>query len=376
MPASALSWRALKPTYVTSFTDVGYIAALKQLFDASTYADGSTRTGTSTAWSTTSKDSGNSLVLTAPSNPLGLIAHFVPASLGTSLPMSFGEGRASNTAGKVYGTIVLNPGTYASNTETPWGASARCFGYCHMSPMHLPSTNPTSTELNAAGINTTNFSSIEIHAWESSDAIVIHVYTSKEICAVYVLGGWLAPDASSSDSSDAETDGVLYGIITSGNCGTRSSVLNELFYLYGQETLPATITSVGYFPFTSNSVTASSLTITSTNCVAYPHCGIFLPGSSSVTEVERQGAFRFYSVDEAQNNSYPGTLQLKTLSNKFVKMPMYFQTSTKLVGRAREMWMYKRSINGITVRSSDGQDIGYVVSFNKSDKSDSFLLGI
>lgn len=368
MPASTLSWKALPTIKVETLSDVGYIAALKTLFDSAKYADGSTRTGTSTAWTTTTLGDG-SLRCTAPSNPLGLIAHFVPASLGASLPKSFGEATASATTGKVYGTIVLNPGTYASNTATPWGASARCFGYCHMAPMWTatPSNNPSSTVINGANIN--GFTSMEVRAWETKDAIVIHVWPNTGYGVIYVLGGWLAPDSSASDAENAESDGVLYGIMTSGN-GSFIPHNYPNFYNWSHDTL----NYGGYSTVASFMCNVVDTSLTSAQIAIHPHCGVFSPGSSSVIQVNRMGAFRVGA-----------TTSFVTPSQKLIKIPILFSSSTNFMGRAREMFMFEKSINGLVLRSggSGGTDQGYIVSLSNSGTTmaspgsgDAFVLAI
>lgn len=367
---SALAWKALPTVNVATMSDVGYIAALKNLFDQPNYADGTARTGSPTAW-TTSTLSDGSLKCTAPSNPLGLIAHFIPASLTANNPKSFGEPQPATTTGKVLGTIVLNPGTYTSNNANTWGASSRCFGYCQMAPLNITAQNPTSSNLSTGLIST--YTSIAIRAWESADAVVIHVMPSTGVGAIYVLGGWIAPDISASESADAETDGVLYGIMTSGNSGSYLNNFNLTFYTYNYDVSPW-INGTGTYAFTTNGWNNA---ITSIARVVHPHCGVFQPGTSNVVEINRMGSFKIAGSDVYGAN-YILPQQFVTISQKFIKIPLYFQSSTNFIGRAREMWMFRRSVNGLVLRSggSGGQDKGHIVSFSNTASGDAFLLSV
>lgn len=390
---SALSWKPLKSVNVTTMSDVGYITALKSLFDATTYADGSSRSGSPTAW-TTSTLSDGSLKLTATSHPLGLIAHFVPASLAGSFPKSFGE-TIYGTAGKVLGTIVLNPGSYDSATPaTPWGASARCFGYCHMSPVKITPTGtatlnqyavvPTDAEINTSGISAGNFTSLKIKAWESADALVIQVSANTDRASVYVLGGWLAPVEAIAEPADSETDGVLYGIITSGNNvaannGTIYSAIqywNSQFTSFGVDnaTLPSTAYNYNdYTSFMHNSLYRASGYTTNMRLV-HPHCGVFMPGTTSVIIANKQGGIRTTSNADFNRAGFsyvqygPDATRLNTSSGNLIKMPLLFQSPDYFLGRAREMFAYPCSYPvaerpNFSVRFNDGEE-GAVLVFN------------
>lgn len=381
MPTSALSWKSLPSVTVTTMTGAGYIAGLKQVFDSVTYADGSQRMS-GTKWTTSTQAVDGSLVLTAPNNPHGLIAHFVNNNFCANKPKSFSETRTNTGSGKVLGTIVLNPGTYASNTATPWGTTAngkavRCFGYCHMSPVYIASQTPTSSDLSNGGLGeNTEITSVKVQAWESVDAIVIHVTTFKGTTvgrtAIYVLGGWLAPDITAEGPEDAESDGVLYGVMTSGNCATWSYTRNEFIYYFSLDVSPwnyqaCTFTGNIYNPPTG---------ITTAQRLIYPHCGVFLPGTSNVIEVNRMGCYKPAGLERSAN--YLKSTKYTTISSKIPKYPMYFQSSDNFMGRAREMWMFGRSKHGLVLKSGgpSGQLKGHIISFNSVTAWDAFILSV
>lgn len=367
---SALAWKALPTVNLSAISSAGYVAALNTLFSSTNYADGTARTS-ATAWTPTLLSDGT-LKCTAPGNSLGLIAHIGEASALSTLPRSFGES-ATNNGGKVLGTIVLNPGTYnPSNLTAPWGSTARCFGYCYMSPMYVVDMNRalSSTYMNASGFGANSaVTAVQVRAWESADAIVIHAQPNAGGSgtagsgALYILGGWLAPDVSASGTEDAETDEILYGIVTSGHGAAWVNSYNSNFYNISFDTANYS----GMQQVTALMMNNPDTTLTNLQKVYMPHCGVFVPGTSQIVEVNRMGTFR------------PGvTSQLVTPSQKFVRMPIYFSSSDKFMGRAREMWMFRRSLNGLVLRSggSGGVDRGHIISFNNTGVCDSFILSV
>lgn len=355
MPPNALTWKALSPvTVATPLTEGNFLTALKALFDQSKYADGSTRTGTTTAWTTEALTDG-SFKCMAPggSHPLGLILHFAVGTGNTSLPKSFSE---LISAGSVYGTLVLNPGTYSANTATPWGTTAntapvRCFGYCQMSPY--------DSTFNAI----TALTSVSIRMWESADAVVIHTWSNGTTGTLSVLGGWMVPDVSATGAGDAESDGVIYGIATSGMAGGPTT--NSAFHANTGDinaAFPTAVTAANV-AFLNNNTTGTASTKAR---ASVPHCGVFVPGTAEVAFINRFGGFNSSSI------------QLASISRKLVKMPIQFTSLNNYVGRAREIWAFPKALNGLTLRTggSGGADKAYVVSFSNSGTTDSILLSI
>lgn len=352
----ALSWKALPPVSVTTLTETGYLTALKALFDSAIYLDGSTRTGSGTEWTTETLGDG-SLKCIAPggAHSLGLTLHFAIGTGNTSLPKSFSE---TISAGNVYGTIVLNPGTYAANTATPWGASARCFGYCQMSP----GTGTTD----AAILGVSSLSTITIRAWESADAVVLHTWSNSTTGTLSILGGWIEPDAAATGAGDAESDGVIYGIATSGigPVGPSATAIGS-FHAYTGDANAAFSASVSAanVSFLNNN---TSGTASGKSRALYPHCGVFVPGTANVIGINRFAGFS------------TATVQLATISRKLVKLPMQFVSTNNYIGRSREIWAFPKAINGLMLRTggSGGADKAHVVTFTNTSTSDALLLGI
>lgn len=353
MPPNPLSWKALNSVTVTTpLTESNFLTALKSLFDQAKYSDGSQRAGSGSEWVATTLADG-SLKCTAPggAHPLGLTLHFAVGTGNTNLPKAFTELISTNS---VYGTIVLNPGTYAANTANPWGTTAggnpvRCFGYCQMSPY------------DAALNGISSLTSVSIKMWESADAVIIHTWSNGTTGTLSILGGWIVPDVSATGTGDAESDGVIYGIATSGMAGGPAT--NASFHTNTGDANSSGFVTAANVAFLNNNTTGTASTKARANV---PHCGVFTPGTSEVIGINRFAGF----------NS--PTMQLASISRKLVKMPMQFTSLNNYIGVSREIWVFTKSLNGLILRTggSGGADKAYVVSFSNTTTADSILLGI
>lgn len=373
MPLSALTWKALRPVNDTwnaaaaysSSSDAGtlegiFITAIEQLFaSGKTYLDGTNRIpGQGIAW-TTSRLSDNSLTIrpVTTSGKIPQLVHMTGLYAGgavsglPSLPYSFLEGNYP-TRGKVVSTLVLNPGSFAGNTSTPFGSTSNGSAVRHMGYYVCSPCDTTAGNNNTNGLLTYNIRNLNFRAWESQDAILIHIFCPQTSNGSFLLyGGWMAPDPNTAGPNDAESDGIIYGIATSGNGVTSaynsySSLLS--FHSGGNFFTHAVTPTAGTTPF------------------IWPHTAVFSPGTSTVLTVNRMGT---YSAT---------TPPLVTLSNKVVKMPIYFYSSNNFIGRAREMWMFQDTINGFVLRSggSGGIDKAWVASGHNTVAYDSLLLSI
>jgi hypothetical protein len=267
-----------------------------------------------------------------------------------SLPYAFGETNAPSY-GKVVSSLVLNPGSYAGNTSTPFGASARLSGYYVCSPVDTTGLGGASTNTGLVNYGTnSNYNSaprsLAFRAWESQDAVLIHIFCPEVgFGSLLLYGGWLKPDPSVATASDAESDGLIYGVSSSGNMGYAGAKALDIHN--GGGFLSNTSDSTRSWPF------------------AQSHTGILVPG----------GGFSTLSRVGAYGSSLP---TLVTSSQKLIKFPMYFVTNSAFIGMAREMWMFRESVNGLVLRSggSGGTDVGWIASAHNSTASDAILLSI
>jgi hypothetical protein len=356
MPISPLTWKALTPVTLSSLTEAGYISALKSAFDSTTYKDGTARNPNAesgVAWKATSL-SGGSIKCTpvAKDGYLKQLIHFVQATGNTSLTTAFGE---AITGGRVYANLVLNPSdTYTANVSDPFGTT---FNDSPVRQIKYFQVSPDIGETNTTGLHSsTGVKYCRLSIWESQDALIIHTWFSTNadgssaVGYLNVYGGWIAPDISAGGAADAESDGLLYGIATSG-C-TNTDVSTDSAYYYHNST--------------SNFLNHNSATATATAARKNARCVVFEPGSSNLWILSRMGRF----------NS--ATQNFTTKSKKLAKIPIYFDTTDYFVGRAREIWAYRRVMNGLVMRSggSGGLDIAYLVSPSDTLATDSLIIAM
>jgi hypothetical protein len=337
-------------------TEAGYITALKQAFDSVAYIDGTSRdpnSNTGVAWKATSlADSSIKCTPVASASRLTQLVHFAPATGNGSLTTAFGE---AITAGRVYANLVINPGaTYTPNILNPFVATSNDLPVRQIKYFQV---SPDIGETGTTGLHSTSgVKYCQLRVWESQDALVIHTWFSSNadgtsgIGYINIYGGWIAPDISAGGGSDAESDGLLYGVSTSG-CFSTDLTLDAALYYHNSKT---------------NFLNHNSTTVTATAARKNARCVVFNPGTSEAWNLTRVG------------NIDTGTMQFSTKSRKLVKMPLYFCTTSYFVGRAREIWSYKRVTNGITLRSggSGGLDIAWLVSPSYATASDAIILAM
>jgi hypothetical protein len=351
MPIDTLTWKML-PVWSNAdssliTTGAGLISAIKSALEQSTYVDGSARVpGSGVAWTATTLADG-SLKCTPVSNAHNMLVHFVAqAQTGASMPMAFGETRGTGGE-RVYATMALNPGAYSlATTATPWGsgASTRVFGYAIASPCY----NTLTYGMNYSSVNTVS----NIRIYESKDALLVMLganlrYASNNGSVVtsvipLMFGGFIAP--LTSDASDAESDGLIYGMTTHGGIGPEG----------------ATYTSFAHSFYTNPGFLGHSSNILASGVAAGTKAGVFIPGTSSVRTFNISARF---------------TAGLTTFSNKIVKMPIYIGNSTNIFGRVREAYVYKTGLVGTLLRS-EGQDRGFIVGMSPTNMTDAVLLGV
>jgi hypothetical protein len=354
MPNSALTWKALNAVTLSNLTESGYIAAVKSALDSTAYKNGNARTpGSGVAWTATSLgDSSIKCVPVANVSRLSQLVHFAPATGNGSFPIAFGE---AITGSRVYANLVLNPsGTYTGNNANPFGttnnsADVRQVKYFQVSP--------DIGETAGLGLNTsTGVKYCQLRIWESQDALIVHTWFSSNVNGtsavgfINIYGGWIEPDISAGGSSDAETDGLLYGIATSG-CYSVDLALDSALYYHNSAT---------------NFLNYNTAAATTTAARKNARCVVFEPNSSNLWQLTRAGR-----IDTA-------TQQFSTKSKKLAKIPIYFSSSDYFVGRAREIWAYRRVMNGLTLRSggSGGTDVAWLISNSNVNACDSLILAM
>jgi hypothetical protein len=359
--APALNWKQL-PTYVPASvidTGAGLLAAIKSILDSTTYIDGSSRTpGSGIAWQAASLADGSLKCTPGFANAFGQIVHLAKFSdTSASSVFSFGETRPTGGE-RVFANHILNPSaTYtAGGGATPFGTTGtntlptRYFGYTPISPGYNMTTYGMNSLTGGAG----KYQWVEqIRIFESQDAFLVHFWSSLSFGAssypcgmMHLFGGFMAPVTA--DAGDAESDGILYGIVTSGQGDTANATTYAAYNNY----------------FLANSTTSF---MTHNAGVMKSHAGVFVPGTSTIRTMDK--------FPKMNLTAGAGAMSLTTFSNKLAKMPLYAVGENGFIGRYREMTIFKQGLMGALLRSG-GVDRGYLFGAHITSVADCILLSM
>ena len=321
MSLSPLAWRYVGAQAFASATVASALDALFTLGASATYADGTTRTvGSGSAWTWSRYQNAGTTeacYATPPATTLGLRVILAgAASLPSPSPtMAAPDAAAINV---LMGNVVKNAGSFASwNAASPF-TSGQTFGYWRV----------WST---AAGVGT-------VRLYEGTEAVLVLIETASATAYGAILGAIL--DSESTDTvSDSESDGKLYGIITSGTTANISGTI----YTTAQ--------------FLNHSTSAS-----------FHHAGIFTPGGSTLLTMNLR-------IEASASMTTTG---LKTRSGRFVRAPLDYRSTAGApndvaLGRLREISMFSDGKTG-TKLTSGGTTIGYLVGGSSSTDVDVVFL--
>ena len=321
MSLSPLAWRYVGAQAFASATVASALDALFTLGGAATYADGTTRTvGSGSAWTWSRYQNAGTTeacYATPPTATLGLRVILAgAASLPSPSPTMAAPDAAAINVLNV--NVVKNAGSFASwNAASPF-TSGQTFGYWRV----------WST---AAGVGT-------VRLYEGTEAVLVLIETASATAYGAILGAIL--DSESTDVTlDSESDGKLYGIITSG---TQSNISGTI-YTTAQ--------------FLNHSSSAS-----------FHHAGIFTPGGSTLLTMNLR-------IEASASMTTTG---LKTRSGRFVRAPLDYRSTSAApndvaLGRLREISMFSDGKTA-TKLTSGGTTIGYLVGGSSSTDVDVVIL--
>lgn len=313
MSLSPLAWRYVGAQAFASATVAAVLNALFTLGGASTYADGTTRTvGSGSAWTWSRYQNGGTTeacYATPPTNTLSLRVILAgAASLPSPSPTMASPDVAAINVLNV--NVIKSAGSFASwNAASPF-TSGQTFGYWR-------------AWATSAGVGT-------VRLYEGTEAVLVLIETTAGATYGAILGAIL--DSESTDTvNDAESDGKLYGIITSGTSANISGVMHST----GQ--------------FLDHSTTASQ-----------HHAGIFTPGGSTLIPMSRR----------ARSINAMSTTGLRTRSGRYVRAPYDYRATAAApndvpLGRLREISMFCDGKTA-TKLTSGGTTIGYLVGGSSS----------
>jgi hypothetical protein len=321
MSLSPLAWRYVGAQAFASATVAAVLDALYTLGTAVTYADATTRTpGSGSAWTWSRYQNAGTTeacYATPPTETLGLRVILAgAASLPSPSPtMATPDAAAINILNC---NVIKNAGAFnAWNAASPF-TSGQTFGYWRVWPT-------------TAGVGT-------VRLYEGTEAVVVLIETASASQYGAILGAIL--DSESTDVvSDAESDGKLYGIITSGTSSNISGIIHTTSQ------------------FLDHSTTASQ-----------HHAGIFTPGASTLLTMSRR----------APANIAMTTTGLKTRAGRFVRAPYDYRATAAApndvaLGRLREISMFSDG-KVSTKLTSGGTTIGYLVGGSSSTDVDVVIL--
>lgn len=321
MSLSPLAWRYVGAQAFASATVAAVLDALYTLGTATTYADATTRTvGSGSAWTWSRYQNAGTTeacYATPPTATLGLRVILAgAASLPSPSPTMAAPDAAAINVLNV--NVIKNAGSFnAWNAASPF-TSGQTFGYWRM-------------WASAAGVGT-------VRLYEGTEAVIVLVEMASAATYGAILGALL--DSESTDVTlDSESDGKLYGIITSGTQSNISGTMHTTAQ------------------FLNHSTSAS-----------FHHAGVFSPGQSTLLTMN------------LRNEASAGmtTTGLKTRSGRFVRGPLDYRSPAAppndgALGRLREISMFCDGKTG-TKLTSGGTTIGYLVGGSSSTDVDVVFL--
>jgi len=346
MSLQPLEWRKLPVRtlwYSGTATTHSVSSLLNNIYDmmtGSVYHDGSTRVmGSGSAWQSPTKVTVSSKTealymfpayQTQVSQSI-IIAGRESTSTTTSLPQT-ASFEPALTANYVYISNVKNAsGSFIQyNSTFPFGSGSYSTGYVAISPA-------------ASGISLSD----KITIYESKEALSVFFYISSTNGNYGGIAGAIVdPEQSSPTSSlDAETDGRLYGVTTTG------PVLGAL--------------SATFLSATSTQGFSHSTTST----IGQPRFVIFNPSQKST---------RYGSIEK--NNASQGFLPstyYTTMSGKTVTHPVkcaVTEFTTNYIGRFRDISFTKKSFNNSVIRNSSTRTtLGFALSSSEATPNETIM---
>lgn len=321
MSTTTQQWRML-PVYTLSVTTiVGVLDGIYTVMTGSTYYGGATRTpGSGSAWTFSRYQNAGTTEAVYGTPPTDTLNHRVIFGGATGAKTPTMASPDTWVVSSLLGSINKNSGSFnAWDAAAPF-TSGSFYGYWKF--------------FNAAGAS----AAAKLRIYESQECLAIFI----EDAAGAIYGGFLGAliDPESTDTtSDAESDGKVYGIITSGhtaitglNTGTASNVSTNKFMMHS----------------TSN---------------AQSHSGIFVPGSASIETMCR-----------GENPADSTTTSRKTKSGRWVRQPQTMSRRSAapndtIIGRLREMNLVIDSTIG-AVHQESSVDVYYYVGGSTSPSGD------
>jgi hypothetical protein len=328
MALSNLNWKLLPPQVVTVNNVNSILDNFYTMFSSGTYADGSTRTpGSGSAW-TWGRDTTNTFqtgVTTAlyGTPPVDAIGHRVCMAASTNAGATSKQFIDTYTANIVMIGTAKNAGVYGNWTSASTPFTTGYFtGFVH------------------AGRGTGVVTISTVYVWESQECIAIQMIHSSGSVSEAWAGAFIDP--LSSNSLNAESDGRLYGVMTTGSGAVAVSARN-------------TSSTIGGFWHLGSSTNA--------------HCGVFVPGSATV-QTTLKGAVG------TNNTIFSSTLTSKNGDIPRLPIPMAYSVSPFFAGQLRQIYMTRNAATTGLTWSLSGVAQGYILTSSSVASSEAYVVTV
>lgn len=314
-------WRYVGSKAFVSATVASALDSLYSLGTTGSYADGTSRIqGTNSAWNFTNNIFQSSSITEAVwCTPPGTNAQTILIA-GSAVNQPTGSAMATPdvaTTNNMFVNITKGSGSYNSWTQNPPITGGTTFGFWKC-----------WTTAAAAGT---------VYLWESKECVAVILGKTDGTTYGFIAGAIIDPE--SSDATDAESDGRLYGIMTSG----VNAVITTSF----------------------NSTAATSFISAHSAGNGDAHGGVFNPGLSTITTLKTN-----------QQLKSSDTTTMRTNSGKFVRQPILmckFNSPFSFVGRLRDIVYCTDGKTG--QKLLDGATtIGYLMGSHTSTDNDQVML--
>lgn len=343
MANPTLHWRMLAPVFVSNTTTGGFLDAIYQMGTATTYADGTARVpgafapanigqvpltagptslGTGSAWTwnydATTFGTGQKTALYA----------YAPTS--TAINQQIIIGGSSNTGGAVWKQLGADTRT-ANLLFAGMGKNTGLY-----TSWNNATTPFTSGDFTGFGQFSTGTSVYSIaFMWESEEAVIVQlVNTSTGNVSGFVAGAYVDPLSAS--PANAETDGRLYGVTTTGSSSYMSGT-----WLSG--------TGVGLGQLFLNAGSSND-----------QHSVTFTPGAGTLVVTNRFGNYSPSNTFTSRNGDLP-------------QIPMPIWSGTQFMGQLRQIFITRDSVTG-TEWQVGATPKGYLLAASQTTASDAVLL--
>jgi len=325
MSLPSVAWRYVGVQSFGTPSLAGVLDALHTLATASSYADGASRSqgnGSAGTWSRVQASGVTECVYVSPPvNPISQRIMIAGASYTPSPSPTMAAPDAFSSS-ELMVNVVKNAGSFGAwNSATPFGSSSQAFGWWKC----WGSGNGSGT----------------VRLWESKEAIAVLISDSAGTAATGFIAGAIIDPESPDTFVDAESDGRLYGIITSGT-----------------PMIPADM-------YTNFNTFGGSGFLLHRGGNSQAHAGVFVPGASGIIQTSQMLGF----------TTNPSVTTLATRSGRFARLAIAMRSNSpdNILGRLRDVYAFADGM--VPQRLMDGATpIGYLFGTSSSSNCDCLIL--